>query len=98
MVIRECEDEARTGFLVPIDKLVWLPVQKRPLRAQILVSKTGWVSIVFKMVFVLLRPLDVHVSCVPVTFLRDTLRAPMGPNSEFGILIPFGSLVLQKGV
>src|ERR1035437_1179905 len=98
MVVCESEDEARTRFLVSINKLVWLPVQKRPLRAQVLISKTGGVSIVFKMVFVLLRPLYVHVSCVPIALLRNTLRAPVGPKSEFCIAIPFGGFVLQKGV
>src|ERR1019366_2368193 len=50
------------------------------------------------MVLVLLRALDVHIAGIPVALLWDALRAPMSPNSELGIAIPFGSLVLQKRV
>ena len=98
MVVRESEEEASARFLIPVDQLIWLPVQKCPLRAQILVPKAGWVSVVFKVVFVLLRSFQVHVPCVPVTLFRNALRTPVRPNSKLGVLIPFRSFVLQKGV
>ena len=94
MVIGEREDEACARFLVAIQEFLWLPIQKRPLRAQILISKLGWVSVVLHMIFVLLRAFDVHVSCLPVALFRNTLWAPVGPDSELGILIPFRSFVI----
>src|SRR5581483_4296842 len=51
-----------------------------------------------KMELILLLPWDVHVARVPVAIFRDTLRAPVIPNSKLDIAIPFRTFVLKQRV
>ncbi len=66
-MVCEREDEACAGFLVAVDELVGLPIQKRPLRAQILVAEIGRMPVVLEVVFVLL-------SILPDTCFARTSR------------------------
>src|SRR5208283_156296 len=98
VVIGESEEEARPGFLIAVQERLGLPVQQRPLRAQVLVTEARGRTVMREMILVLRLPFQVHVPGVPVPLLRNALRAPVRPDSELGILIPFRSFVPHEGV
>src|ERR1039458_5288131 len=61
--------------------------------ADVLVSELRGMTVGLYMELVLTRSLDVHVSRVPVTLLRHTLRTPVRPDTEFRVAIPVRAAV-----
>src|SRR5271157_1022158 len=96
MMIGKRNEDPRAGLLVARDELVGFPVQQRPLCAKVFVSEPGGWPIMFEVIFVLPRPLNVHVARVPITGFGHTLRAPMGPDAELSVAVPFGTFVFKQ--
>ena len=41
---------------------------------------------------------EVHAACVPIAVFGFALRAPVGPDAEFGVAKPIGCLVVGEGI
>src|ERR1035438_3544090 len=98
MMIGQCDKQPRPRLLVARNQSIRVPVQQRPLRAEVLVAKARWMTIMLQVILILPLPLDVHVARIPVAILRHALRAPMRPDAELRVLIPLRRVVLHHGV
>ena len=86
------------GLLVEAHQMVGIPTGGLPDIDQILVANLGRMPIVFQMMLILLRSLDIHVARVPVAVFNGRLRPPMRPDAELGIAEPFRNPVSLQGV
>ena len=68
-----------------------------PQRTQILVAEFGWMAVMPHMVFILRRPLNVHVSGIPVPEHGHALRSPVAPDAELRVAEPFGHFIGAQG-
>src|ERR1700679_1680541 len=96
MVIGQRDEYPRTGVFVASDQLIRVPIQQGPLGAKLFVAESRWRSVMFELIFVLPLVLHIHVACVPVPSFGHTLRTPMSPDAEFGILVPIRRLILEQ--
>src|ERR1700735_335115 len=51
-----------------------------------------------EVILVLPLSLDVHIACIPVPVFWHALRRPVRPDSELGVLIPFGGFVFEERI
>src|SRR5579862_3088336 len=98
VVIGQGDKQPCSGVFVTFDQRVRLPIEERPLRAQILVPELGGRTIVRILEVVVGRSLLIHVARIPIAVFGHTLRAPVRPNAELGVTIPFRSLVLEQRI
>ena len=78
--------------LIESHQLLRIPVFGLPVTAQL------FQAIVLTMVFTLPLTLEIHVPGIPVACLGLTLRSPVGPDAELGILEPLRTLPLSQAL
>ena len=98
MVIGKRDEDSGAGVLVAANQLVRIPVQECPLGAEVLVSEARRRPVMFNVVPVLGLSFDIHIARVPVAGFGHALRAPVRPDAEFCVLVPFRCFVLQQGI
>ncbi len=52
----------------------------------------------FQVILIVWMALCIHVPGVPISHFRDTLGAPMRPDPQLGVAIPFGHLVAGQRI
>src|SRR5579875_1946996 len=90
---------------VQVHQLRRVPIQSRPLGAEVFVAETGRRPVVSKLKAILptrksaipeLQLLQVHIACVPIAVFGNTLRTPVVPDPELRVSIPFRTFVLKQ--
>jgi hypothetical protein len=77
-----------TGFFVETDEVVWIELFSFPRGDDVFVAKLCGVAVVFEVVLILFVALEVKVPRIPVAVFGGGLRAPMGPDAQFGVAEP----------
>src|SRR5580704_2507674 len=95
MMISERNEDLCASLLVARDQFVGLPVQQRPLCAEVLVAEPRLRSVMIQVILVLRLPFQIHTARVPVAVFRHALRAPVCPDAELCVLVPLWCFVLQ---
>ena len=98
VVIGQRDKQACSRTFVAFDQRFRFPVEQRPLSAQVLVTELGGVAIVRILEVVIGRSLLIHIACIPVPVFGHALWAPVRPDAELGVAIPFGRFVLQQRI
>ena len=98
MMIGERHENSRACLLVACDQLVGIPIEQRPLRAELFVSEARCRPVMIEVILVLALPFYVHIACIPVSSLGDTLRSPVRPDSKLGVAIPIRCFVFEQGI
>src|ERR1700722_8960788 len=96
MMIRQRHEDSGARLFVARDQLVGIPVEQRPLRAELLVSEARCRPVMIEVILVLPLPLDVDIPRVPVSGFGHALGAPMSPDAELGVAIPVRRFVLEQ--
>src|ERR1700733_14354713 len=98
VVVGEGNENLRPRVLIALNQLFRIPVEQRPLRTKILISKGGRGTVMFQLKLVFVATLYIHVSRIPVACFRNALRTPMRPDAELRIAVPFRRLILKEGI
>src|SRR5580692_4943021 len=69
MMIRKGHENSCACLLVACDQLVGIPIEQRPLRAELFVTEARCRPVMIEVILVLPLPLNVDIPCVPVSCL-----------------------------
>src|SRR5438067_1972526 len=94
VMVRQRHEQPRTRAAVNVHQLIGLPIQQRPLRAEFLVPEPGRVPVMLSEVPVLRLVIDIDIPPEPVAVLRNALWAPVIPDAELRVAVPFRAFVL----
>src|ERR1700691_1852095 len=97
-MVGERDENLRPSILIALNQLFRFPVEQRPLRTKVLISKCGRRTVMFQLKLIFFAILDIHVPRIPVACFRNALRTPVRPDAELRIAIPFRRLILQQGI
>ena len=99
VVVRAHADEiVGAGLLVELHEAVRVPFLGLPQGDDVLVAKLRGMTVMFEVILVMAAALLIDAAGVPVAIHGHGLRAPVGPDAEFAVAKPLGTLILLERV
>src|ERR1019366_6991727 len=96
MVHGHAAEILRTGLFVEREQVIRIETVSLPEWGDVFVSDLRGVPIGLHVILVLFAALHVHVAGIPVAVLHAGLRAPMRPDAELCVAVPFRHLPLSQ--
>jgi len=93
MVDGDWSEILRPGFLEQCHERVGIEPFGFPELDDVLVAKLGGVTVMFHVILVCARTLDIHVTGIPAVPLRNALGSPMAINTELQVTEPRGASI-----
>ena len=95
-MIGHADEVSGAHFLVELHERLGVELLGFPHRYEVYHAKLRGMAEALAMLAVLALVLLIHGPCIPVARLGYTLQSPMGPDAQFGVGKPLGSLIVGR--